>query len=193
MWDAGSSPTRTVASPTWPSSPTEAATSSRTFAPSALPSMMVAATRRGYSLRPMRLPRKNDADSVRARQSALGLPEVDLETYTKAAESVTGLVSIPVSVAHLQVSLGEYELSEDGEVVETGRTNEEVVVPLAHTEGGLTASVQRGAKAISESGGARTYVIADRITRASCFICKDSGDALVLARWVEEKVPAMRE
>ena len=141
----------------------------------------------------MRLSRKNDPDSVRARQEALGLPEVDLEPYAKAAESVTGFVSIPVSVAQLAISLGEYELSDEGDVTETGRSGEEVVVPLAHTEGGLTASVQRGAKAVSESGGFRTYVIADRITRASCFICKDSGDALVLARWVEEQVPAMRE
>src|SRR6478752_2599951 len=140
-----------------------------------------------------RLSRKNDPDSVRARQDALGLPEVDLAPYEKAAEAVTGLLSIPVSVAQLSVSLGEYELSEDGDVVETGRTDEEVVVPLAHTEGGLTASVQRGAKAIAASGGARTYVIADRITRASCFVCKNSGDALALARWVEDQVPAMRE
>src|SRR3954469_2076196 len=140
-----------------------------------------------------RLPRKNDPGSIAARQESLGLPEADLEAYTKAAESVTGLVSIPVSVAQLAVSLGEYELSEDGEVVETGRAEEEVVVPLAHTEGGLTASVQRGAKAIAESGGCRTYVIADRITRASCFICKDAGDALALARWIEGEVPAMRE
>jgi hydroxymethylglutaryl-CoA reductase (NADPH) len=140
-----------------------------------------------------RLPRKNDPESVRSRQETLGLPEVDLGPYARAAESVTGLVSMPVSVAQLQVSLGEYELSEEGEVVETGRKDEEVVVPLAHTEGGLTASVQRGAKAIAASGGCRTYVIADRITRASCFICKTAGDALALARWIEEQVPAMHE
>jgi hydroxymethylglutaryl-CoA reductase (NADPH) len=141
----------------------------------------------------MRLPRKNDPDSVRARQEALGLPDVDLAPYAKAAESVTGFVSIPVSVAQLAISLGEYELSGEGDLIEMGRSDEEVVVPLAHTEGGLTASVQRGAKAVAESGGFRTHVISDRITRASCFICKDSADALVLARWVEEQVPAMRE
>ncbi len=140
-----------------------------------------------------RLPRKNDPDSIRTRQEALGLPEADLEPWAKAAESVTGLVSIPVSVAQLEVSLGEYELSEDGAVVETGRAQEEVTIPLAHTEGGLTASVQRGAKAIAESGGCRTYVVADRITRASCFVCKDAGDALTLARWIEEQLPAMRD
>jgi len=141
----------------------------------------------------MRLPRKNDVDSVRTRQETLGLPQVDLDRYAKAAESVTGLVAIPVSVAQLAVSLGQYALSEDGDVVETGRTDEEVVIPLAHTEGGLTASVQRGAKAIAESGGCRTYVIADRITRASCFICRTASDALTLARWIGEQVPAMRE
>jgi len=144
-----------------------------------------------------KLPRKNDAASVRARQEALGLDGAvtgaDLEPFARAAETVTGVAVIPVSVAQLTVSLGEYELSEDGEVVERGRAVEEVVVPLAHTEGGLTASLQRGARAVAESGGFRTHVIADRITRASCFVCKDTGDAVALARWIEGEAPAMRE
>ena len=143
-----------------------------------------------------RLPRKNDAASIRARQEALGIDGevtgVDLAPWTGAAESVTGVAVLPVSVAQLRVWLGAYELSEDGDVLETGRAEEEVAVPLAHTEGGLTASVQRGAKAAAESGGFRTYVIADRITRASCFICKSAGDALGLARWLEGEVPSMR-
>ena len=93
----------------------------------------------------------------------------DLEPYANAAESVTGLAVIPVSVAELQVSLGAYELSDTGEVVETGRADEDVVVPLAHTEGGLTASVQRGARAVAESGGFRTHVspTGSRARRAS--------------------------
>jgi len=144
-----------------------------------------------------KLPRKNDAASIRGRQEALGLDGAatgaDLEPFVRAAETVTGVAVIPVSVAELTVSLGEYELSEDGEVVERGRALEDVVVPLAHTEGGLTASLQRGAKAVSESGGFRTYIVADRITRASCFICKDAADALELAGWIESRVPAMRE
>jgi len=146
---------------------------------------------------PPKLPRKNDPASIRARQQALGLDgaatATDLEPYLRSAESITGVVSLPVSVAQLIVSLGTYVLSDDGDVVETGRVDEEVTVPLAHTEGGLTASVQRGAKAIASSGGCRTYVIADRITRASCFVCKSSADALVLSRWVADQVPAMRE
>jgi hydroxymethylglutaryl-CoA reductase (NADPH) len=141
-----------------------------------------------------RLPRKNDPASIAARREALGLDgSVDLEPYAKVAESVTGVATIPVSIAQLQVSLGEYSLSDTGEVVESSRADEEVVVPLAHTEGGLTASLQRGAKAVALSGGFRTYVVADRITRASCFVCKDAGDALALARWIGEHVDEMRE
>jgi hydroxymethylglutaryl-CoA reductase (NADPH) len=141
-----------------------------------------------------RLPRKNDPPSIAARRDALGLNgPVDLEPYASVAESVTGTAVIPVSIAQLQVSLGQYVMSDNGEVVETGRSDDEVVVPLAHTEGGLTASLQRGAKAVELSGGFRTYVLADRITRASCFVCKDAGDALTLARWIGERVDEMRE
>jgi hydroxymethylglutaryl-CoA reductase (NADPH) len=142
----------------------------------------------------MRLPRKNDPDSVEARRHALGLDgQLDLSAYASAAESVTGVVEIPVSVAQLRIVLGRYELSDDGEVVETGRELEDVVVPLAHTEGSLTASLQRGARAVEESGGFRTHVLFDRITRASCFVCRDATDALALAAWVEARVDEMRE
>ena len=140
-----------------------------------------------------RLPRKNDTASIAARRDALGLNgDVDLAPYANAAESVTGVATIPVSVAQLRVSLGQYSLSDDGEVVESGRSVEEVVVPLAHSEGGLTASVQRGAKAVELSGGFVTHVVADRITRASCFLCRDAGDALALARWIGTQVDDMR-
>jgi len=132
--------------------------------------------------------------SIEARRHALGLDgQVDLSAYASAAESVTGVVEIPVSVAQLRIALGRYELSDDGEVVETGRELEDVVVPLAHTEGSLTASLQRGARAVEESGGFRTHVLFDRITRASCFVCRDATDALALAAWVEQRVDEMRE
>ncbi|HEY2073669.1 MAG TPA: hypothetical protein VGG88_08850 [Gaiellaceae bacterium] len=142
----------------------------------------------------MRLPRKNDPASIAGRRDALGLNgDVDLAAYTSAAESIVGLVEIPVSVAQLRIALAEYELSDDGDVVETGRELEDVVVPLAHTEGSLTASLQRGARAVEESGGFRTHVLFDRITRASCFVCRDAGDAILLAGWIEGRVDEMRE
>ena len=140
----------------------------------------------------MRLPRRNDAESIRARQEAAGVEglvtSVDLEPFAGAAEALTGVAVIPVSVAPVTVSLGECELSEEGDVVETGRGEETVIVPLAHTEGGLTVSMTRGAKA---AGVIRTHVLADRITRASCFVCRDVGEAVALARWIESQVQEM--
>jgi hydroxymethylglutaryl-CoA reductase (NADPH) len=146
----------------------------------------------------MKWPRKNDPDSIRARQEALGLDGVvtaiDLEPFARAQEMLTGAAVIPVSVAGpIVLELGEYELREpDGALLETGRSRDSVFVPLAHTEGGLSASLHRGARAIAESGGFRTYVLADRITRASCFVCGSAAEAVELARWIEGELDSMR-
>ena len=144
-------------------------------------------------------PRKNDVESIRARQEALELDgavtAIDLEPFTRAQEMLTGAAVIPVSVVGpIELELGAYELREpEGAVVETDRARDSVFVPLAHTEGGLSASLHRGARAVAESGGFRTYVLADRITRASCFVCGSAGEAVELAHWVEAELPAMRE
>src|SRR5207248_8435798 len=68
----------------------------------------------------------------------------------------------------------------------------EVFVPLAHTEGGLSDSLYRAARAAAESGGFRTFVLRDRITRASCFVCGSSAQAVELARWIESQAHEMR-
>jgi hydroxymethylglutaryl-CoA reductase (NADPH) len=145
-----------------------------------------------------RWPRRNDPESIRARQQALGLDgEVtahDLAPYAGAAEMVTGIAVHPVSVVGpLTVELGAYELEEPaGTLRETGRGREDVHVPLAHTEGGLSASLYRGARAAAESGGFRTYVLRDRITRASCFVCGSTEEAVALARWLEGELDGMQ-
>jgi hydroxymethylglutaryl-CoA reductase (NADPH) len=140
-----------------------------------------------------RWPRKNDAASIRARQEALGLnglaTSIDLEQFAGAAETVTGVAVIPVSVVPIELDLGTYELDDAGAVRETGRSSETVHVPLAHTEGGLTASMTRGAKA---AGAIRTHVLHDRITRASCFVCASAAEAIALSRWIEGELDAMR-
>jgi hydroxymethylglutaryl-CoA reductase (NADPH) len=141
----------------------------------------------------VRWPRKNDPDSIRARQQALGLDglvtSIDLEQFAGAAETVTGVAVIPVSIAPVTIELGTYELDDAGTLRETERSTETVHVPLAHTEGGLTASMTRGAKA---AGAIRTHVLHDRITRASCFVCASAADAIALARWLEGELDALR-
>jgi hydroxymethylglutaryl-CoA reductase (NADPH) len=145
-----------------------------------------------------RWPRRNDPESIEARQKALGLSDgvtrIDLSPFVDAQEMLTGAAVIPVSVVGpLELELGEYELEEPfGRVSEIGRRRDQVFVPLAHTEGGLSASLYRGARAASESGGFRTWVIGDRITRASCFVCSSTEDAVHLARFLDAHVAEMR-
>jgi hydroxymethylglutaryl-CoA reductase (NADPH) len=149
-----------------------------------------------------RWPRKNDPDSIRARQKELaprldGEGEVfahDLAPFASATEAITGVALVPVAVVGpVEVELGHYALEEpDGRLVERGRAQEGVYVPLANTEGGLSISLYRGARAVGESGGFRTHVVRDRITRASAFLFDDAAQALGFARWIEHQLEEMK-
>jgi len=151
-------------------------------------------------MEPRKWPRRNDAASIAARRDAIRAVVGDEplahddEAWTRAQEAHTGVAAIPVSVVGpLTLELGAYELQEPaGTLRETGRAHEDVLVPLAHTEGGLSASMARGMKAAAAGGGFRTYVAQDRMTRASCFICKTTEDALLLARWLEGSLDDLR-
>ena len=150
------------------------------------------------AMKARRFPRRNDSASIRARQEALGLDgevtAIDLSPFVRAQEMLTGAAVLPVAVVGpVEVSLGEYELEEPiGRVVEVGRAIERVFVPLAHTEGGLSASLYRGARAAADSGGFRTFVLRDRMTRASCFVCRSTEEAVSLSRFLEAHVAEMR-
>jgi hydroxymethylglutaryl-CoA reductase (NADPH) len=143
----------------------------------------------------VRWPRKNDTASIERRREAMGIDgglvaSVDLAPFADAAESLVGVAVIPVSAVPVTIELGDYELDADGALIEIDRATQTVHVPLAHTEGGLTASLTRGALA---AGTVRTYVLADRITRASCFVCTNAGEAVVLAEWLENELDTMRD
>ena len=149
-----------------------------------------------------RWPRKNDPESIRTRQAALanrldGERDVfshDLAPFARATEALTGVALVPVAVVGpIALELGEYELEEpDGRLVEQSRSEDDVYVPLANTEGGLSVSLYRGARAAGESGGFRTHVLRDRITRASAFLFADTAGATTFASWVEAQVGEMR-
>jgi hydroxymethylglutaryl-CoA reductase (NADPH) len=141
----------------------------------------------------VRWPRKNDPASIRSRQQVLGVDglvtSIDLEPFVGAAEALVGVAVIPVSACPITIELGAYQLDHDGSLHETGRAEESLHVPLAHTEGSMTLSMTRGSTA---AGTVRTHVLADRITRASCFVCDDAASAISLARWIESELTAMR-
>jgi len=118
---------------------------------------------------------------------------VEPERLAGLVEALTAHVVLPVSVVGpLRVDLGRYRLDEAGALIEEGREADEVYVPLAHTEGGLSASMQRGAAAVLEGSPVRTHVVHDRMTRDSCFLFRTTEEALTFARWVAAQAPEMR-
>jgi hydroxymethylglutaryl-CoA reductase (NADPH) len=80
-----------------------------------------------------------------------------------------------------------------GKLVEDGRRTEEVYVPLAHSEGGLSASMQRGIAAVLDGGELETWVLKDRMTRDSCFVFETAAEALRCAAWCGEHRLELRE
>ncbi len=72
------------------------------------------------------------------------------------AENVIGYMQMPLGVAGPILINGEHAKGE-------------FYVPMATTEGALIASVNRGMKAITSSGGAKTIVIKNAMTRAPVF------------------------
>lgn len=118
---------------------------------------------------------------------------VPAETLSNFQECLTGHLVLPVGVVGpLTLNIGDYSLDNAGALQERGRVEKRVHVPLAHTEGGLSASIQRGVSAVALAGGVRTYVIADRMTRDSCFVFRTTEEAMGLAQWIAGQTQAMR-
>src|SRR4051794_4822231 len=146
-------------------------------------------------------PRRNDPESIQTRQDALaGLTDGpvfahDLAPFAGATEALTGVTVVPTAVVGpIDVELGECELQEPtGDVVERRRSKEGVYVPLANTEGGLAISLYRGSRAVGESGGFRTHVIRDRMTRASAFLFDDATQAVAVSRLVRGQGAGVEE
>lgn len=95
------------------------------------------------------------------------------ELVGKNIENPIGAVQIPLGIAGPLKIEGEYAKGE-------------FYVPLATHEGALVASINRGMKAITLSGGARTKVIKDGMARAPVFKVPDVQTAYELVKWVEE-------
>jgi hydroxymethylglutaryl-CoA reductase (NADPH) len=152
-------------------------------------------------------PRKNTPEQIQARQMALrALPHWSAQddfvfdwptppaAFAKMVETLTAHTVLPVSVVGpLRLTLGSYHLDEDdGRLVEDERHTEELYVPLAHSEGGLSASMQRGMAAVLDGGSLETFVLRDRITRDSCFVFDTTTDAVRCAAWLAEHADELR-
>lgn len=87
----------------------------------------------------------------------------------KNIENLIGATQIPLGVA--------------GPLLVNGKN---CFIPLATTEGALVASISRGCKALTISGGVNVYVENVGITRGPVFKTKNLGEATALKNWIEK-------
>ncbi|KSW11584.1 3-hydroxy-3-methylglutaryl-CoA reductase [Pyrodictium occultum] len=112
--------------------------------------------------------------------SSIGSTILDFEELVgRNIENPIGAVQIPLGVAGPLRVHGEYARGD-------------FYIPLATTEGALVASVNRGAKAVTLSGGARARVLRDGMARAPVFWTPGVEEAARLAEWVQEHMEEVR-
>lgn len=101
------------------------------------------------------------------------------EAFGRNIENPIGAVQIPVGVVGPLLVKGDYARGE-------------FYVPLATSEGALVASVNRGVKAVTASGGARVKIYKDHMTRAPLFWTPGVDEAVSLAEWVKENLDELK-
>jgi hydroxymethylglutaryl-CoA reductase (NADPH) len=112
--------------------------------------------------------------------SSIGSTIMDFEEIVgRNIENPIGATQIPLGVAGPLRIVGEH-------------VSGDFYIPLATTEGALVASVSRGSKAITMSGGAFATVYRDGMTRAPLFKTTSVKKAVELSRWVLENIEDIR-
>ncbi len=71
--------------------------------------------------------------------------------------------------------------------------NGDFFVPLSTTEGALISSFNRGARVISQSGGASVVVVKNRIQRAPCFELESLKKSMEFINWLEDNFTKLKE
>lgn len=90
--------------------------------------------------------------------------------YGKNCENVIGGVSLPVGLS--------------GPILVKGNSaNGEYYAPIATTEGALVASINRGAKVLTQSGGVKVISEYKGMTRAPLFRCKNIESVSKFKKW----------
>ncbi len=102
------------------------------------------------------------------------------ELVGRNIENPIGAIQIPLGIAGPLLIEGEYARGE-------------YYIPLATTEGALVASINRGCKAVTLSGGVKTRVIYDGMTRAPCIWTPSIVEAVSLVKWVEEHLTDIKK
>lgn len=118
---------------------------------------------------------------LKVNLSNIGLLTIDGDVAGRRnCENMIGAVYVPVGIA------GPLKIK--GESVRG-----DFFIPLATTEGALVASVNRGCKAISQSGGAVVLVEEVGVTRGPVFETGGIRESLCLKKWLEGNFSLLAE
>ncbi len=105
---------------------------------------------------------------------------IDPELTRGNIESIIGFAQVPVGVIGPLKINGEH-------------ASGDFYVPLSTTEGALVSSYNRGARAISLSGGVNVVIASDGIQRAPYFVLEDVFKAKEFTKWVKNNFQRIRE
>jgi len=112
---------------------------------------------------------------------SIGSTIIDYEEIkNKNAENVIGGIQVPLGIVGPLKINGDY-------------AKDDFYVPLATTEGALIASVNRGAKAITKSGGAKVKIVFDGMARAPVFKLSSIEDVAEFLQWVKNNFQRIKE
>jgi hydroxymethylglutaryl-CoA reductase (NADPH) len=116
----------------------------------------------------------------------VGQPLEAVANMAFTPEEVRGNIENLVGAVHVPVGVG-------GPIRVNGMyANGLYYVPFATTEGTLVSTYQYGMRAITEAGGANTYVLGDALDITPCFILSDAREAISFARWLEVHVEDLK-
>ena len=135
---------------------------------------------RGYTAADVEDRRKAAEEFTGASLETVSKYGFDPQTASKNIENMIGTTQIPLGYAGPVRISGEYA---DGEFL----------VPLATTEGALVASISRGMSVINSSGGARTMVCADAMTRAPVLRVEGIEHSKRVIDWIDSNKAAIDE
>ncbi|MFP4228804.1 MAG: hydroxymethylglutaryl-CoA reductase [Salinivenus sp.] len=109
-------------------------------------------------------------------------PQYSFDPHTTKGniENFTGVAQIPLGFAGPLTVNGEH-------------AQDDVLIPLATSEGTLVASYNRGIKACNLSGGVKSTIVNDCMQRAPVFVFRDAREARDFTHWVDAHTDDIRE
>lgn len=121
-------------------------------------------------------------------RSKTGAPIQQLSNTNFSAEALKGNVENFIGSLTIPIGVAGPLLIQK----ENGET-EEVFAPIATTEGALVASITRGARAITLSGGVRAKAIRQKMTRVPMFEFESLFQAVEFTKWIEGQFGALKQ